>query len=163
MPSAKTDLKSLLKDPSLLETRAYVNGKWIDGDDGTFDVTNPARGDVIAQVADLSRAQVGQAIDAAEAAQKDWASWTGKERAAVLRKWFDLMMENQDDLGTILTAEQGKPLAEAGAGKEMEKWGTRRWMTVARRRPQLPEWIPAGQGAERSRRGGGVIGKRRRR
>ncbi len=113
MPSAKTDLKSLLKDPSLLETRAYVNGKWIDGDDGTFDVTNPARGDVIAQVADLSRAQVGQAIDAAEAAQKDWASWTGKERAAVLRKWFDLMMENQDDLGTILTAEQGKPLAEA--------------------------------------------------
>ncbi len=113
MPSAKTDLKSLLKDPSLLETRAYVNGQWIDGDDGTFDVTNPARGDVIAQVADLSRAQVGQAIDAAEAAQKEWASWTGKERAAVLRKWFDLMMENQDDLGTILTAEQGKPLAEA--------------------------------------------------
>ncbi|WP_339768494.1 NAD-dependent succinate-semialdehyde dehydrogenase [uncultured Pseudosulfitobacter sp.] len=113
MPSAKTDLKSLLKDPSLLETRAYVNGKWIDGDDGTFDVTNPARGDVIAQVADLSRAQVGQAIDAAEAAQKEWASWTGKERAAVLRKWFDLMMENQDDLGIILTAEQGKPLAEA--------------------------------------------------
>ncbi|UOA28586.1 NAD-dependent succinate-semialdehyde dehydrogenase [Pseudosulfitobacter sp. DSM 107133] len=113
MPSAKTDLKSLLKDPSLLETRAYVNGQWIDGDDGTFDVTNPARGDVIAQVADLSRAQVGQAIDAAEAAQKEWAGWTGKERAAVMRKWFDLMMENQDDLGTILTAEQGKPLAEA--------------------------------------------------
>ncbi|MBM1816387.1 NAD-dependent succinate-semialdehyde dehydrogenase [Pseudosulfitobacter pseudonitzschiae] len=113
MPSAKTDLKSLLKDPSLLETRAYVNGQWIDGDDGTFDVTNPARGDVIAQVADLSRAQVGKAIDAAESAQKEWASWTGKERAAVLRKWFDLMMENQDDLGTILTAEQGKPLAEA--------------------------------------------------
>ena len=113
MPSAKTDLKSLLKDPSLLETRAYVNGQWIDGDDGTFDVTNPARGDVIAQVADLSRAQVGKAIDAAEAAQKEWASWTGKERAAVLRKWFDLMLENQDDLGTILTAEQGKPLAEA--------------------------------------------------
>ena len=113
MPSAKTDLKSLLKDPSLLETRAYVNGQWIVGDDGTFDVTNPARGDVIAQVADLSRAQVGKAIDAAEAAQKEWASWTGKERAAVLRKWFDLMMENQDDLGTILTAEQGQPLAEA--------------------------------------------------
>ncbi|MCR8825153.1 NAD-dependent succinate-semialdehyde dehydrogenase [Pseudosulfitobacter koreensis] len=113
MPSANTDLKSLLKDPSLLETRAYVNGKWVDGEDGTFDVTNPARGDVIAQVADLSRAQVAGAIDAAEAAQKEWASWTGKERAAVMRKWFDLMMENQDDLGTILTAEQGKPLAEA--------------------------------------------------
>ena len=108
-----TDLKSLLKDPTLLETRAYVNGAWIDGENGTFDVTNPARGDVIAQVADLSRAQVAQAIAAAETAQKDWAKWTGKERAAVMRRWFDLMMANQDDLGTILTAEQGKPLAEA--------------------------------------------------
>ncbi len=113
MTDAKTDLKSLLKDPSLLETRAYIGGQWVDGDDGTFDVTNPARGDVIAQVADLSRAQVAGAIAQAEKAQKDWASWTGKERAAVMRKWFDLMMENQDDLGTILTAEQGKPLAEA--------------------------------------------------
>ncbi len=108
-----TDLKSLLKDPSLLETRAYVNGAWIDGDNGTFDVTNPARGDVIAQVADLSRKQVADAIAAAEKAQKEWAKWTGKERAGVMRKWFDLMMANQDDLGTILTAEQGKPLAEA--------------------------------------------------
>ena len=109
---SKTDLKSLLKDPSLLADKAYVNGKWVSGDK-TFDVMNPARGDVVAQVADLSRAQVGEAIAAAEKAQKDWAKWTGKERAAVLRKWFDLMMENQDDLGTILTAEQGKPLAEA--------------------------------------------------
>ncbi|MEX3313920.1 NAD-dependent succinate-semialdehyde dehydrogenase [Sulfitobacter sp. PS-8MA] len=113
MTDAKTDLKSLLKDPSLLETRAYIGGEWVDGEDGTFDVTNPARGDVIAQVADLSRAQVAGAIAQAEKAQKDWAAWTGKERAAVMRKWFDLMMENQDDLGTILTAEQGKPLAEA--------------------------------------------------
>ena len=108
-----TDLKSMLKDPSLLETRAYINGTWVDGADGTFDVTNPSRGDVIAQVADLSRAQVAEAIAHAETAQKEWAQWTGKERAAVLRKWFDLMMANQDDLGTILTAEQGKPLAEA--------------------------------------------------
>ena len=108
-----TNLKSLLKDPSLLAEKSYVNGEWIDGEGGTFDVTNPARGDVIAQVTDLSRAQVSKAIDAAVTAQKDWASWTGKERAAVLRKWFDLMMENADDLATILTAEQGKPLAEA--------------------------------------------------
>jgi succinate-semialdehyde dehydrogenase/glutarate-semialdehyde dehydrogenase len=108
-----TNLKSLLKDPSLLETRGFVDGNWIEGEDGTFDVVNPARGDVIAQVADLSRAQVAKAIAAAEKAQKDWAKWTGKERAAVLRKWFDLMMENQEDLGKILTAEQGKPLAEA--------------------------------------------------
>ena len=111
--AAKTDLKSLLKDPSLLADAAYVNGDWIRGEEGTFDVVNPARGDVIAQIADLSRAQIGKAIDAAHAAQKDWAQWTGKERAKVLRKWFDLMMENQEDLGKILTAEQGKPLAEA--------------------------------------------------
>ena len=113
MLDATTDLKSLLKDPSLLETRAYIGGAWVDGDNGTFAVTNPARGDVVADVADLSRAQVAGAIAQAEAAQKDWAQWTGKERAAVMRKWFDLMMENADDLGTILTAEQGKPLAEA--------------------------------------------------
>ena len=113
MLDATTDLKSLLKDPGLLETRAYVGGHWIDGDNGTFPVTNPARGDVIAEVADLSRAQVADAIDQAQAAQKEWARWTGKERAAVMRRWFDLMMQNADDLATILTAEQGKPHAEA--------------------------------------------------
>nr|WP_203228039.1 NAD-dependent succinate-semialdehyde dehydrogenase [Roseovarius dicentrarchi] len=107
-----TDLKSLLKDPGLLADKSYVNGEWVSGD-ATFDVTNPARGDVIAQVADLSRDQVADAIAAAEKAQKEWAKWTGKERANVMRKWFDLMMEHQDDLGIILTAEQGKPLAEA--------------------------------------------------
>ncbi len=68
---------------------------------------------MIADVCDLSRAQVADAISKADTAQKDWAKWTGKERAAVLRKWFDLLMENQDDLATILTAEMGKPLAEA--------------------------------------------------
>ncbi len=113
MLDTTTDLASLLKDPSLLETRAYINGAWVDGADGTIDVTNPARGDVVAKVADVSRAQVGDAIAAAEKAQKAWAALTGKERGAILRKWFDLMVENADDLGTILTAEQGKPLAEA--------------------------------------------------
>ncbi len=109
-----TDLARLLKDRSLLATKAYLAGEWADADDGkTFDVTNPARGDVIASVADLSRAETARAIAAAEIAQKSWAKWTGKERAAVLRKWFDLMVENADDLGTILTAEQGKPHAEA--------------------------------------------------
>ncbi|HSG55954.1 MAG TPA: aldehyde dehydrogenase family protein, partial [Paracoccaceae bacterium] len=109
-----TNLKSLLKDPSLLAEQAYLAGDWVDGDGGaTFPVTNPARGDVIANVADLSRAQVAVAIAKAEVAQKEWAKYTGKERAAILRKWFDLMMENQDDLATILTAEMGKPHAEA--------------------------------------------------
>ena len=109
----ETNLKSLLKDPSLLAEKAYVNGAWVDGANGTFEVRNPARGDVIANVADMSREEVADAIEGAVAAQKEWAKWTGKERAAVLRKWFDLMMEHQDDLATILTAEQGKPLAEA--------------------------------------------------
>ena len=113
MLDATTDLKSILKNPDLLVTKAYIGGQWVDGDNGTFAVTNPARGDVIAEVADLSRAQVAGAIAQAEAAQKEWAKLTGKERAAILRRWFDLMMENAEDLGKILTAEQGKPLAEA--------------------------------------------------
>ncbi|MDO5603541.1 MAG: NAD-dependent succinate-semialdehyde dehydrogenase [Paracoccus sp. (in: a-proteobacteria)] len=114
MPKDTTDLKSLLKDASLLETRAYVAGEWIDADDGkTFAVLNPARGDVIAEVADLSRAETARAITAAHEAMRDWAARPAKQRAQVLRKWFDLMMENQEDLATILTAEMGKPLAEA--------------------------------------------------
>ncbi|SFU14956.1 NAD-dependent succinate-semialdehyde dehydrogenase [Sedimentitalea nanhaiensis] len=113
MLDATTDLKSLLNDPDLLATKAYIGGQWVDGDNGTFSVTNPARGDVIAEVADLSRAQVADAIAQAEMAQKEWAAMTGKERAGIMRKFFDLMMANAQDLGTILTAEQGKPLTEA--------------------------------------------------
>ena len=114
MSDQATNLASLLKDPSLLVTQGYLAGDWVDGEAGaTFDVTNPARGDVIAQVADFSRAQTSQAIARAEKAQKEWAAFTGKERSIILRRWFDLMMENADDLATILTAEQGKPLAEA--------------------------------------------------
>ncbi|MDO6523731.1 NAD-dependent succinate-semialdehyde dehydrogenase [Shimia thalassica] len=104
--------KLSLKDDSLLETRAYVNGVWIEKDE-TFPVYNPATGDLIANVSDLSVEDTSAAIDAAYAAKADWASWTGKERAGVLRKWFDLMVENADDLATILTAEMGKPWAEA--------------------------------------------------
>ncbi|MDK8874073.1 NAD-dependent succinate-semialdehyde dehydrogenase [Paracoccus sp. SSJ] len=114
MTKHATDLKMLLKDPSLLQTRAYVAGEWVDADDGkTFPVVNPARGDVIAEVADLSRAEVARAIAAAAEAMKGWAARTAKERAQIMRKWFDLMMENRDDLGRILTAEMGKPLPEA--------------------------------------------------
>ena len=114
MTQQQTNLKSLLSDPSLLETRAFLGGEWVDAKDGaTFEVTNPARGDVIAKVADLSRDEVAQGIDAAEAAMKGWAARTAKERAQIMRKWYDLMMENQDDLARILTAEMGKPFAEA--------------------------------------------------
>ncbi|NCO86416.1 MAG: NAD-dependent succinate-semialdehyde dehydrogenase [Rhodobacterales bacterium] len=109
-----TNLRSLLKNPDLVREQALLGGQWVDADTGaTFDVTNPARGDVIARVPDLSRAEVARAIDAAHVAQKPWAARTAKDRARVLRRWFDLMMENQDDLATIMTAEQGKPLAEA--------------------------------------------------
>jgi succinate-semialdehyde dehydrogenase/glutarate-semialdehyde dehydrogenase len=114
MLDSVTNLASILKDPTLLVTKAYVAGQWIDADDcTTFPVTNPARGDVICTLPNLGRAETARAIAAAQAAMKDWAARTGKERAAVLRKWFDLMMANQDDLGKILTAEMGKPLAEA--------------------------------------------------
>ena len=109
-----TNLASLLKDPSLLVTKGYLAGDWVDGEGGaTFDVYNPARGDMIAKVADFSRAQAAEAIGAAEVAQKEWAAMTAKERSVILRRWYDLMMENADDLAIILTAEQGKPLAEA--------------------------------------------------
>ncbi len=114
MLDTATDLASLLKDPELLATRAYLAGDWADAGDGrTFDVTNPARGDVIARVADLGRAETAAAIARAETAMKDWAARTAKERANILRAWYNLMVENADDLATILTAEQGKPVAEA--------------------------------------------------
>lgn len=112
MTKATTDLAGLLNRPDLICQDAYVNGAWVSGGK-RFDVTNPARGDVIAQVADLGRAEVSAAIDAAAAAQPAWAAKTAKERAQILRRWFDLMMENQEDLAIIMTAEQGKPLAES--------------------------------------------------
>ena len=114
MLDSVTDLLGMLKDPTLLPNKAYVAGEWVDAADGaTFAVTNPARGDVIARVPDLTRADAARAIAAADKARHEWAARTGKERAAILRKWYDLCVLNQDDLGTILTAEQGKPLAEA--------------------------------------------------
>ena len=114
MSTKTTNLSNMLHDPSLLETRGYLAGDWVSGDKNqTFDVINPARGDTIAKVANLSRKQISAAIDSAYEAQKEWANRTGKERASILRRWFDLMMENSEDLAKILTAEQGKPLAEA--------------------------------------------------
>ena len=114
MLDTATDLRSILKDPSLLVEQAYIAGEWVNAADGkTFEVTNPARGDVIARVADMTREDARRAIEAADKARHEWAARTGKERAAVMRKWFDLMVENADDLAAILTAEMGKPLAEA--------------------------------------------------
>lgn len=109
-----TNLSSLLKDPTLLATQAYVAGEWVSAKDGaTFEVTNPARGDVLAALPDMQVEDAAFAIEAAAKAQKEWAAWTGKERGAVVRKMYELMIENADDLGAILTAEMGKPFAEA--------------------------------------------------
>lgn len=101
-----------LNDTSLLETRAYVGGEWTMGKE-TFPVHNPSTGELIANVADLGVAETKHAIDSAYLAKKDWALQTGKERSAVLRRWFELLVENADDLARILTAEMGKPLSEA--------------------------------------------------
>jgi succinate-semialdehyde dehydrogenase/glutarate-semialdehyde dehydrogenase len=103
-----------LSDQSLLADRCLVGGDWITATSGDIiAVTNPSTGAELAKVPSLSRAEVAHAIDAAEAAGREWADRTGKDRAAIMRRWFELIMEAQDDLGTILTAEQGKPLAEA--------------------------------------------------
>ncbi|WP_172327186.1 NAD-dependent succinate-semialdehyde dehydrogenase [Mangrovicoccus sp. HB161399] len=105
-------LVNKLKDPSLLETRAFVGGQWTAAAK-TFPVENPATGEVIAHVADLGAADVAAAIAAARAAKPGWAAKSGKERSAVLRALHDLILANADDLATILTAEMGKPWAEA--------------------------------------------------
>ncbi|WP_420849026.1 NAD-dependent succinate-semialdehyde dehydrogenase [Phaeobacter porticola] len=102
-----------LKNRDLLRQAAPVGGRWIEADGGGIEVTNPATGEALGFVPNLGAAETTQAIDAAQVAQKAWAARTAKDRSTVLRRWFDLMMANQDDLGRILTAEQGKPLAEA--------------------------------------------------
>jgi len=108
----KTSPLALLTDPSLLKTDAFVNGQWIKGAN-RFDVFDPATGHKLADVANLGPLEAEAAIAAANAAWPAWRSKTGKERSIILRKWFDLLMANQDDLGRIMTAEQGKPLPEA--------------------------------------------------
>ncbi len=108
----KTSPLALLKDPSLLKTDALINGAWVAGT-SRFDVLDPATGHKLADVANLGPEQAEQAIAAANAAWPAWRSKTAKERSIILRKWFDLLMANQEDLGRIMTAEQGKPFAEA--------------------------------------------------
>jgi succinate-semialdehyde dehydrogenase/glutarate-semialdehyde dehydrogenase len=101
-----------LNDPSLLEQRAFLAGRWVEGD-RTFPVLNPATGETIANVADLGPNDVTAAIDSAYEAQKGWAARTAKDRCAILLRWQALMLQNSEDLARILTAEMGKPLAEA--------------------------------------------------
>ncbi|MCA1493353.1 NADP-dependent succinate-semialdehyde dehydrogenase [Ensifer sp. NBAIM29] len=103
-----------LKDPSLFRQAALVGENWIEADpNNAIEVTDPATGEVIGRVPKLGAAETRAAIETAARVQKDWAARTAKERAVALRRWFELMIENKDDLGRILTTEQGKPLAEA--------------------------------------------------
>ncbi|WP_454253658.1 NADP-dependent succinate-semialdehyde dehydrogenase [Pseudomonas sp. Marseille-Q7302] len=103
-----------LKDASLFRQQAYVDGAWIDADSGaTVKVDNPATGETLGTIPKLGRAETKRAIDAANRALPAWRALTAKERSAKLRRWYELMIENQDDLGRLMTLEQGKPLAEA--------------------------------------------------
>ncbi|MGE0329838.1 MAG: NAD-dependent succinate-semialdehyde dehydrogenase [Ramlibacter sp.] len=110
----KTSPLALLKDPTLLKTDALINGQWVKGAAAArFDVNDPATGAKLVDVANLGPKDAELAIAAANAAWPAWRNKTAKERSIILRKWFDLLMANQDDLGRIMTAEQGKPFAEA--------------------------------------------------
>ncbi|GHF72220.1 NAD-dependent succinate-semialdehyde dehydrogenase [Seohaeicola zhoushanensis] len=103
----------MLKDASLLRQAALIGSDWIAAGDGAIAVTNPATGDVIGHVPNLGAAETNAAIAAAKAAQTSWAARTAKDRAVILRRWYDMIVENADDLARILTMEQGKPLPEA--------------------------------------------------
>lgn len=103
-----------LKDAQLFRQQAFINGEWLDADSGqTINVTNPATGEVIGTVPKMGTAETRRAIEAADKALPAWRALTAKERSAKLRRWFELMIENQDDLARLMTTEQGKPLAEA--------------------------------------------------
>ena len=103
-----------LKDPKLFREACYINGKWVGADSNqTIDVTNPASGELLGTIPKMGADETRAAIEAANAAYPAWRAKTAKERASILRKWFDLMMENQEDLARMMTAEQGKPLKES--------------------------------------------------
>ncbi len=105
---------SFLKDSPLLHSQSYLNGEWTDADSGqTFEVINPANGETLIRVADCSTAETRRAIEAADAAMAGWRAKTAAQRAALLRRWNDLILENAEDLALLMTLEQGKPLAES--------------------------------------------------
>ena len=117
----------MLKNLNLLKTHGYINGQWVgDNVKSRFDVTNAYTNEVISTLPDMGKKETDEAILAANAAWPEWRSQTAKERAAILKKWFDLIMSNQEDLAMLMTAEQGKPLAEArgevGYGASFIEW-----------------------------------------
>ena len=110
----KSDIFSKLKNKNLIVSKGYINGIFTSGNSNkTFNVNDPSSGELIVSLPDMGITETKEAINAAHEAQKSWASKTGKERSLILREWYDLIMSNKDDLAKILTAEMGKPLAEA--------------------------------------------------
>src|SRR5882672_5004504 len=103
----------VLQDPRLFRQACYIDGAWVETAHSSIDVDNPATAEIVGTVPRLGRAETRQAIDAAARAFPAWRKKTAKERAIVLRRWFDLMMANQEDLARLMTTEQGKPLAES--------------------------------------------------
>ena len=112
--SLRSDIFSKLANKELIVSKGYINGIFTSGNSNkTFDVNDPSTGELIVKLPDMGISETKDAINAAHKAQKSWAAKTGKERSTILRNWFNLMMANKDDLAKILTAEMGKPLAEA--------------------------------------------------
>jgi len=114
MATAIKDIRNSLTDPALFREACYVDGAWVGAGSGaTVEVTDPATGERLGTVPRMNAEDTAKAIEAAERALPEWRAKTAKERAAIIRKWFDLIMANQEDLGYLMTREQGKPLAEA--------------------------------------------------
>src|SRR5262249_57356834 len=110
--TTKTAAGPTLSDPKLFRQACYIDGGWIEARGAAIDVDNPATGEIIGSVPRLGRAETRVAIEAAARAFPAWRKKTAKERAIVLRRWFDLMIANQEDLAQLMTVEQGKPLAD---------------------------------------------------
>ncbi|MBB3196486.1 NAD-dependent succinate-semialdehyde dehydrogenase [Roseateles terrae] len=135
-----------LKDPSLLKTDALINGEWVGGA-ARFDVDDPATGELLTHVANLGASEADAAVTAAEAAWPAWRAKTAKERAAILMRWYHLLIQHADDLSRILTAEQGKPLAEA-RGEIVYGASFLEWFAEEAKRV-YGETIPATEGSKR--------------
>jgi succinate-semialdehyde dehydrogenase/glutarate-semialdehyde dehydrogenase len=146
-----------LSERSLLESRSYIDGLWVTNEGGkTFPVINPATGETIADMADLGAAETRCAIECAHQAQKPWAARTAKERSVILRRWYDLIMAHQEDLARIITAEMGKPLAEAASSNGSPRRPSASTATPSPAiRPTSASWSSSSPSASsaRSRRG----------
>ena len=130
-----------LNDPTLFRSQAFINGEWVDSDSGaTVDVMDKATGQLVGTVPDMTRAETKRAIEAASEAWGHWAAKTAKERSAVIRKWYELIVENETDLGRIMTAECGKPLAES-VGEIRYGASFVEWFAEEAKR-NYGEWIP---------------------